>query len=703
MRPHKNLYLKQIQSLSLPLSCLKGIGPKRTAQFNRKGIHTILDLLFFTPLRYQDRTTILPIKECREGVHSLVQGRVVMGGEEQLSLGTTRVFKILVRDISGGLELLWFHYRKPHLMRYISPGTELFAYGSVRMNRGRPQIIQPEVWTRDDKNIDLAFYPVYSSLYGVSPTLLRAAIKTALEEYLERISDPLPSNITEGLGLPRLTEALNYVHFPPLESSLADLNQRRTLYHRRLLFDRIFLVMLAIASRRKSAQKQKGLTWTCPLKLTEDLSRFFPFTLTLDQEKAFRDIIHDLASGKPMNRLLLGDVGCGKTAVAALAAYAGITNNALIAVMAPTQVLAGQHVNYFSSLPKEMGFRPLLLTGALKKAQKQGVYDKIRSGSCNLVIGTQSLIQHDLRLPGLGLVVIDEQQRFGVRERALIDRKGKNPHQLVMTATPIPRTLAMTLYGDLDISIINGYPEGRKKVVTRMVRETEKRKVLDFLRTRLAMGQQAFVICPVIEESEDRDLKSALETAVKLKKILSPLFAVGLMHGRMPASEKDAVMNDFRRGKIHVLVGTTVVEVGVHVPAATVMIIEHPERFGLAQLHQLRGRVGRGSERGVCLLIIPKDLSEKSLSRLRIMTETQNGFEIAQKDLEERGHGEFIGMRQAGLGDLDLSEMIKEHDLVLRAKEMADALLDSDPELADPSHLDLKNFVESILTKPIDL
>lgn len=703
MRAPKNRYLKQVQPLSHPLSILKGVGPKRAAQFARKGIYTVLDLLFFTPLRYQDRTAFRPISETLEGDLSLVQGKVAMGGEQGLFRAKARLFKIVLRDDSGALDLLWFHYRKPHLMGFTSPGMELLAFGTVRMNRGQRQMIHPEVWTRGGKEDGLGFYPVYSSIAGVSPTLVRATIRKALEEYGDHIYDPVPGNITEALGLPRLIEALRYVHFPPSESLLPELNCRQTPYHRRLLFDRFFLVMLTIASRRKTAGDKEGSKWVCPPGFLEDLSGFFPFTLTSDQQKAFRDILRDLGSGKPMNRLLLGDVGCGKTAVAALAAYVGIVNNARVAIMAPTQVLASQHFDYFSALPRKMGFRPMLLTGALKKLERQKAYEKIRTGSCNLVIGTQSLIQDELRLPGLGLVVIDEQQRFGVRERALMDRKGANPHQLVMTATPIPRTLAMTVYGDLDISVITQYPAGRRPVLTRMVKAGEKRKVLDFLRERLALGQQAFVICPVIEESEERDLKSAMETAGKLRKILSPPFKIGLMHGRLPPSEKDTVMADFRCGRLHALVGTTVVEVGVHVPAATVMIIEHPERFGLSQLHQLRGRVGRGSQRGVCLLMVSDGLSDKALSRVQVMTESQDGFEIAQRDLEERGQGELIGMRQAGLGELDLSEMMKEPELLLRAKDMADALLDSDPTLEHPQHQGLKRFVESILTKPIDL
>jgi ATP-dependent DNA helicase RecG len=704
MRHHKTLaYLKKLQPISIPLSSLKGIGPKRSVHFARKGVYTVLDLLFFTPLRYEDRTAITLIRDAKEGVPSLVRGKVICGGEETIFPSRTRVFRILIRDGQSGMELLWFNYRKSHLSRFIAPGKELCVYGRARMNRGRLQMVHPDLWIQGSKGDDLGFYPVYSSVAGVSPHLLRSIIRKALEGHLHAVSDPVPGEVTESLGLPPLNEALQCVHFPPKDSVLSDLDQRKTPAHRRLLFDRFFLVMLAVAFRRKARKGNKGFTWVCPPDLKDELLRFFPFTFTSDQHKAVQDILDDLGTGRPMNRLLQGDVGCGKTAVAALAACIGARNHAQIALLAPTQVLARQHFDYFTSLSPIMGFRPLLLTGALKKENKEGAYQGILDGSFNLVIGTQALLQEEVRFRNLGLVIIDEQHRFGVRERALMDRKGNNPHQLIMTATPIPRTLSMTVYGDLDTSMIKEFPVGHKPVLTRLVEERDKRKVFLFLKERLAMDQKAFVICPVIEGSEETDLKNATETAEKLERLLSPRFRVGLMHGRLPDHEKESVMNDFRRGAVHLLVGTTVVEVGVHVPAATVMIIEHPERFGLAQLHQLRGRVGRGLERGICVLMVSRSLPERALSRLQIMAQSDDGFEIAQKDLEQRGQGELTGMRQAGLGELDLSEMIREPDLLILAKKKADALLDSDPDLSGPRHRELKTFVESILARPIDL
>jgi ATP-dependent DNA helicase RecG len=350
-----------------------------------------------------------------------------------------------------------------------------------------------------------------------------------------------------------------------------------------------------------------------------------------------------------------------------------------------------------------MGFRPVLLTGKLKKAEQQRIYKDISHGKSNLIIGTQSLIQEGLRFVKLGLVVIDEQQRFGVKDRALMDQKGGNPHILVMTATPIPRTLAITLYGDMDLSFIKGYPAGHRSVKTHLIPEKQKRKVFEILKQRLSVGQQAFVICPVIEGTEDADLKSATNMTKKLRKIFPPSLRIGLVHGRLPPNEREKVMHDFRKGFIQLLVGTTVIEVGVHVPNATTMVIEHPERFGLSQLHQLRGRVGRGTERGLCLLMLHPALSEKSRSRLEILAKNHDGFDIARRDLEIRGQGDLIGTRQAGIGELDLTETAREWELLLAAKKEANHLIDTDPDLSRPENRQMKIMVESILAKPLDL
>jgi ATP-dependent DNA helicase RecG len=705
MTTARDTHLKSIQNLTLPVSTLKGVGPKRAVSFARKGIRTILDLLFFTPIRYEDRTKITPIQQAPEGIPVQVTGNVAFAKEERFLRNRKKLYRIMIRDLGAGLELVWFNYKKPHLDAMAVQNSTLLAYGSVTRNRGRRQMVHPEVvrTTAETPGDLLGVYPVYSSVEGMSSAMVRSLMTSALESHLSSILDPVPAPLVQPLSLPSLKEALQSIHFPPQTCSIAELNAWNTVFHKRLLFDRFFLVMLTIGFRKRHREKRSCAGVTLSSKAKDEIGRFFPFAFTHDQTRAVHDILRDLSSGKPMSRLLMGDVGCGKTAVAAVAAYACIQKSGQAAVMAPTQLLASQHLEYFSGLPEQMGFRPALLTGMLKKSERDDLYRKIKDGACNLVIGTQSLIQEDLAFKNLCLVIIDEQHRFGVRERALIDRKGNNPHVLVMTATPIPRTLAMTVYSDMDVSVIKEFPKGHVPATARLVPETGKRGVFDFLKARLAEGDQAFVICPVIEESEELDLKNATDMAQKLAKLLSPPHRVGLVHGRLPPHERQAVMTEFRAGRIHLLVGTTVVEVGVHVPRATLMIIEHPERFGLAQLHQLRGRVGRGSDRGVCFLMATASLSENALSRLQVLVDHHDGFEIARKDLECRGYGELLGMKQTGLGELDLSEMMREPDLLLSAKEKADLLLDSDPELSDPPNHALKSFVESILARPIDL
>lgn len=705
MIPAKDSHIKQIQTLSLPLGHLRGVGPRRAELLARKGLHTILDLFYFTPIRYEDRTRISPIKEIQDGSPALVRGKVLYGREERFYKARKGLFRIKIEDDDDDLDLLWFHYRKPYLTGFAKPGAELMAYGAIKTNKGLKQMFHPDLTMLNGLCPEdiLGFFPVYSSIEGLSGNLLRGLVRNSLDTYLEKIIDPVPDEIINRLRLPGLARAIENVHFPPKESSMEDLKQHDTLSHKRLIFDRFFYAMLAMISRKISRKRVLKPVSPIPQDLMNEMKRFFGFSLTSDQINAINDIKMDLTSGMPMNRLLMGDVGTGKTVVAAIAAHIVVLNNRQAALMTPTQVLADQHMRYFSGLPEEVGFRPVILTGDLKKAERDGVYEGIKTGQYNLIIGTHSLIQEGLVFSDLGLAIIDEQHRFGVRQRALIDRKGDNPHILVMSATPIPRTLAITLYADMDISMIKGYPEGHNPVTTHLVEETEKRQVFETLRQRMSAGQQAFVICPLIEESEDQDLKGAQEMEKRLEKILSPPFRTGIIHGRLSQDERDRVMSAFHRGEIDLLVGTTVIEVGVDVPDATVMIIEHPERFGLAQLHQLRGRVGRGKDAGVCFLMLSGTVTEKAVNRLNVLAETHDGFEISQKDLELRGHGELTGTRQSGAGEFDLSEMIMYQALLIDAKQEAQALIESDPELLQPAHYNLRNIIDAILKRPLDI
>ena len=682
----------------MPLTNLKGVGPKRAALLARKGLHTILDLLYFIPVRYEDRTKILPIHRLKDGDQALTKGRVTYGKEERFPGGRKRLFKIIIRDGKNGLELLWFQYRKPYLIRYARPGSELMVFGSLRVHGGKRQMIHPEITLLHNQGSHdpCGFYPVYSHVQEISPRILRSIIKTAIDHSKEDLIDPVPERLLIRYGLPGLKESIEAVHFPPRDTSMGKLVRSETMAHKRLIFDNFFYAMLAIAYRKTARKRMTIPVSPRPENMTAEVERFLHFSLTSAQLKAVEEIASDLSSGRPMNRLLMGDVGTGKTAVAAVAAYIIVQNKRQAAIMAPTQVLARQHMDFFSGLPSQMGFRPVLLTGDLKESEREKCYSKIKSGDYNLVVGTHSLIQERLGFADLGLAVIDEQHRFGVRQRTLMDQKGNHPHILVMTATPIPRSLAIAFYGDMDISMIREFPKGHVPVRTLIVDEKKKRWAFEELKKRMSMGQQAFVICPVIDESEENDLKSAREMEDRLKKILCPPFRIGIIHGRLSFEEKESVMGSFRKGKIDLLVGTTVMEVGVHVPNATVMIIEHPERFGLAQLHQLRGRVGRGKEGGICMLMISGKLPEDALSRLKILAENHDGFEIAQKDLMLRGHGEIAGTRQSGFGELDIAEIIREQDMLFKVKGLVHELIKEDPELLLHENRLLRIMMESI-------
>ncbi len=700
--PHPN-HFEHASGLNTPVGDLKGIGSKRSLSLAKKGIYNVLDLLFLMPRRYEDRRRILPIGEAEEGSAVLVRGRAISGGEERFTRSGKRLFRIVIRDETSTLELLWFNYRKAHLNGLARSSATLLAYGNIQLNKGRRQMIHPDISLAEQAGTDSGFRPVYPACEDVPAGILRSAIREAVDKYQGSLEDNIPEEITSKMSLPGLAEAVRCIHFPPEWASLDMLNQCQSIWHKRLVFDRFFLLMLNLAFRKKVRNRRIGSDFVIPEDLMVSIKSYFPFTLTEGQLKAVQQICEDIESGSPMNRLLQGDVGCGKTVVAAVTAHLAVFNNQQAAVMAPTQVLASQHYSYFSSLPREMGFHPVLLTGALKGPARLNVYEKIARGDYNLIIGTQALIQEEVSFTRLGLVVIDEQHRFGVRERSLLDRKGNNPHLLVMSATPIPRTLAMTVYADLDISVIREYPKGHRPVITRLAKNNRRREIYEFLKQRMARGEQGIVICPVIEGSETTDLEGVLETHERLCRYFSPGFRIGLIHGRMAYDEKESAMEKFRSKSIDLLVATSVIEVGVHAPDATVMIIEHPERFGLTQLHQLRGRIGRGKQQGVCILMSTSEFSEEVVPRLKVLVDHQDGFEIAQKDLELRGHGELMGVRQTGPGELDLRDIFREPELLMAAKSEAEMVLDSDADLSQESNRGLRHMIETYLAGVVEL
>lgn len=696
-------YLEKIPELSQPLTCLKGVGPKRADLLTKRELRTILDLFYFTPVRYEDRTRSLAIGNAKDGEQGWVSGTVVNAREDFFSKSRKRLFRVVIEDGSGRLNLIWFHYRKAHLMGIAGKGTSLLTYGRIQEKGHQRQMIHPEImsYTPGHEKDYLGIDPVYPAVEGIPRRTVNAMVSTALREYGGSIVDPLPPSIRESRTLPDLLSALQNIHLPSINSPVQRLNTMQTPAHQRLRFDFAFKTMLNLTFRKTARKQRPTPPLTVPSDLERRLGKLLPFSLTPGQRIAVRDILRDFRMGFPMSRLIQGDVGCGKTVVAAIAAYVVTRNKKQVAFMAPTQVLAAQHLAFFRGFPREAGFKPSLLTGALQPSEKEEMYREIEMGRINVTIGTQALIQESLTFSNLGLAIIDEQHRFGVNQRALLDRKGRHPHLLAMSATPIPRTLAMTLYGDMDISTIRDIPAGRLPVVTRLVERSRKASVYQFLKKRLQAGQQALVISPLIDAAEEEDMKNARGMAEKLGTALSPAFRVELMHGRLPGPAKDEIMDEFRNGHTHVLVSTTVIEVGVHVPNATVMIIEQPERFGLAQLHQLRGRIGRGSIQGVCILMLSSNMTDKARERLEILTRSSDGFEIAQKDLEMRGQGETMGVKQAGTGERDLMDAIRDPSLLMAAREEAEKIVRDDPGLIKPSSRPLRDLLEPEWKTPL--
>ncbi len=679
--------------LNIPVSDLRGVGPKRAELLAGKGVYTVLDLFYFIPRDYEDRSKTLPFDQLEDGKPAYVKGEIVWCGEEKLFRARKKLYKIIISEDMHRIELVWFNINKAYFSSISVPGQEISVYGTVKFNGNRIQMYHPDVSILDEKTEAPAFLPVYSAIDGLSNRILRSIIKSALDQYLDLLIDPLPNPLLKKEELPDLKKALKLLHFPDTEMDIDLLKDSATAFHKRILFDRFFNLMLKISHEK---QQRKKVT-VPPLEINEktigEIESFFPFTLTGDQLKSIKEIREDLTSGRPMNRLIMGDVGTGKTLIAAAAAYMVIRNNLQVTLMAPTQLLAEQHMEYFRKLPSEMGFKPVLLTGNLNRSAREEFYSDIKKGSCNIAIGTHALIQDKLKFKKLGLAIIDEQHRFGVRQRSTVIKKGKNTHVLSMSATPIPRTIAITLYWDRDLSIISQYPGKRTPVSTVLVERTKKRWIFDTLEKNISDGHQVYVICPLIDESENMELKNVVEMTEGLKKILSNRYRVEYIHGQQDPATKERTLKDFREGKIHVLVATTVIEVGIHVPKASLMIIEHPERLGLAQLHQLRGRIGRDGKGGTCILVSHENPSEKTEKRLKIMTECENGFEIAKKDMEFRGHGEITGIRQSGFSEFEINDILNHHDLFKRAGDMAKNIFSSDPDLRLPEHGRIKSIL----------
>ena len=673
---------KRAMSISLQtnVQMVKGVGPQRAELLAQRGIYTLEDLLNYLPFRYEDRIHFSKIRDVQPNGTYTLRARVMSGQAVRGMYGRDAIYHLLVQDDSGSLPCKFFH--GGYLEGRLKPGQELILHGKVEIDKQRParrEMVNPQIEVLSGEEIDSTemgrIVPVYEAVGTFGTRQIRRAVYATLQNLEQQILDILPLEMRKRLGLPSRRDALIKTHFPPPNESLDGLNQFRSPAQRRLIFEEFFLYQLSLALGRKATRKENAI----PFRVREDkvreaLKKILPFKPTAAQKRVLAEIAGDLERPVPMNRLLQGDVGSGKTIVALQAAVIAMENGCQTALMAPTEILAVQHFLAARRILAPGGYRVELLISGLKPAEKSAARERIRTGEAQLVIGTHALIEESVEFHRLGFVAIDEQHRFGVLQRKkLMDKavkEGHAPHVLVLTATPIPRTLSLTLYGDLDVSMIDELPPGRTPIATRMTTEAHLPGVWEFLRREVEAGHQAYVIYPVIEESK-LELKAAMEEYERLSKTVFPKLRVGLLHGRLSSDEKEDVMQRFRRNEVQILVATTVVEVGVDVPNATVMVIEHAERFGLSQLHQLRGRIGRGAQKSHCILVAPGRLTEEGRARLETMVRTNNGFEIAETDLQLRGPGEFFGTRQSGDLGFHVANPLRDRELLELARKEA--------------------------------
>jgi ATP-dependent DNA helicase RecG len=663
---------------------VKGVGPARAQVLETKGLSTVEDLLAYTPFRYEDRSNVKTIAQLAPGEMATVVATVAMAKASRFQRRDLGLFEARFEDGSGQPLLgKWFH--GSYLAGVLEEGRRIALYGKVELDTYTAELLmlhpEFELLPEDDSS-DASLHlgrvvPIYEAAARISARVFRTLVHRVLET-LAPLTDPLPASIRERLKLPERWDAIRRAHFPEERDEIHLLNEFRSPAQWRLIFDEFFWLECGLAIKRARARREDGIAFALTTEVREKIKRMLPFKPTAAQKRVLGEIARDMAQPHPMHRMLQGDVGSGKTLVAAEAAIIAIENGCQVAILAPTEILAAQHYYYFKNLFRELGYTVALITGSLGAREKSQLKKLVAEGLAHVAIGTHALIEEDVNFQRLGLAVIDEQHRFGVMQRLKLHRKGQHPDVLVMTATPIPRTLALTVYGDLDVSVIDELPPGRRTILTKHVTDDQVELVYSFLKRETDQGRQAYVVYPVIEESETQSLKAAEKMFRHLSKTVFPDVSVGLLHGRLPTEEKEAVMESFQRGETKILVSTTVIEVGVDVPNATVMVIEQAERFGLAQLHQLRGRVGRGAHQSYCVLVTGK-LGDAGRERIRTMVDTSDGFQIAEMDLKLRGPGEFFGTKQSGLPALRIANLIRDHEILEIARGEAQQFVQHAP------------------------
>ncbi|WP_072151758.1 ATP-dependent DNA helicase RecG [Candidatus Kryptobacter tengchongensis] len=705
---------KSTLTLETDIRYLKGIGEKRSQALRDVGVEKLIDLLYYAPIKYIDRSTVVSVARLKRNwwefsyKSSAVTfiGRVV-DKKILVSSSGKEILEIVIDDGTGKLSCTWFN-KIEYFKRQFDIGDLVAVFGKPVTFKGKINLVHPEfdfLTEADSINIHTGrIVPVYPSTsklksLGLNTLKLREMISEVINNYIDYVEETLPEKILAKYNLVPLNLAIKSIHFPETHIDLQ-------LALKRLKFEELFFLQLLLARKHYELKHfEKGISFKKIGDLVHGFSKILPFKLTEAQRRVIREIWNDMKSDRPMNRLLQGDVGSGKTIVALIAMLIAVDNGYQSAFMAPTEILAEQHYATFLSLLDSLPVKVRLLTGSLKPKEKKEILNEIENGEAQIIIGTHALIQERVNFRNLGLVVIDEQHRFGVMQRASLIEKGYNPDVLIMTATPIPRTLAFTLYGDLDVSIIDEMPK-KRKVKTEVLPDTERERVYEFIRAKLKEGHQAYIVYPLIEESEKLDLESAIENYIRLKNEVFPEFSVGLIHGKMPGTERQEIMLAFKEGKIQILVATTVIEVGIDIPNATIMVIENAERFGLAQLHQLRGRIGRSEKQSYCFLVVKSNLIRKTsndalfeyevndevkaIERVKIIASTMDGFKIAEKDLELRGPGEFFGTKQSGFIKFKFADISKDRELLELARSEAFAIIKEDPDLSKPEHSKLR-------------
>lgn len=673
--------------LDSDITYLKGVGPKRADLYKKLGVSTVADLLCHYPRSYMDFSNPVSIKDAIPNENCIIKGRII----KKLAPARIRkgmiIYKAILTDDENDITIII--YNSEFAFNRLIEGEEYLLYGKVTGNLIRKEISSPIILNAD---IPDKIQPVYPLTEGLTQSLVRTTVQNALKYLDGEIYETIPKEIAAKRGLCSLNFALENIHYPRDFLSLS-------IAKNRLVFDEFLTLGLGMLKLKGRNRSKTG----CKMK-NVSIDKFYqglPFKLTNAQLNAINDCISDMQNGSSMNRLIQGDVGSGKTAVAAGCAFFAYQNDFQTALMAPTEILANQHFKTLSEFLTPFGVKLCLLTGSLSAKEKREIKEQIRSGEVAVIVGTHALVQESTVFNNLGLVITDEQHRFGVEQRADLSNKGDNPHCMVMSATPIPRTLALMIYGDLDISIINEFPKGRKPIDTFAITGKGRQRAFGFVTDRLNEGRQAYIVCPMIEEN-DLELQSVKEYAEKISNSYFKGYNIGLLHGKLKPKQKDIIMKEFKDGNIDVLVSTTVIEVGVDVPNAVVMVIENAERFGLSQLHQLRGRVGRGSEKSYCILITDNP-TEECVKRLKIMSKISDGFKISEEDLKLRGPGDFFGSRQHGLPALKIADMAEDTEILKQAQEEAREIIKNDPDLSSPENKHLAELVDKLFSRNIDL